>query len=437
MCFSHTKMSLQLKPNKKRKSAKTKVKDGSTASDEDPMATKRTQPAASANVVSPLKSTGIRPVITRPKTEADSWPAGEVGWDRVLNSIEFFSLIDAGGTSAGSASLNAAIQFANRVGVGNIDCSRIYVVRTRAQTSYLGIWLTWASYDLGSNREPYRLTLSLYDIFRRGGARFENERVHRDPTAMASALESVIMMKRDGAGAHAMAILKEMSTVRGFVPTLRSILISIPHKSLCVDLDADPQTRLSSDQSVTCRLISCIPRDGSDAAYNALNGNGFSLLKAGIDFGAIHVVGSLLRHLPVLELDTWIAEPVDKLQSSGDKLAACAEGPEYWVKVWRRGREAWLQHGDSSTYTVHSVDWHKDIPNQIEVMIDAARQRMEVYRRERSELVRTLLDESIPYDLFDLIDEYGATPPRKQLVLVVEPPRPIFASNMIHKSSRA
>jgi hypothetical protein len=114
----------------------------------------------------------------------------------------------------------------------------------------------------------------------------------------------------------------------------------------------------------------------ADDLYRTLNSDPLPLYNA-LANCRIGLLIELLQYLPILELDGF------KPNNDG-----YAEGPEDWM------------------YRPENV------PN-LDRIFAAARSFMELFRRKRSRLLRTMLADVLAYDLFDLIDAYGAAPLRK------------------------
>jgi hypothetical protein len=114
-----------------------------------------------------------------------------------------------------------------------------------------------------------------------------------------------------------------------------------------------------------------------DKLYDIINLDGFPLSSALITLRSSRLfLIELLRCLPVLELDVYLHVDQDWKQPESYTGSADAE---------------------------------------IAVLFEAGRTFMTLYRRERSLVLRALLSDVIPYDMFGIIDAYGALP-------VIRPP---------------
>jgi hypothetical protein len=120
------------------------------------------------------------------------------------------------------------------------------------------------------------------------------------------------------------------------------------------------------------------PDDGLYRALNTASGCFAVPFYNAIRTTDIQLAIELLKYLPILELDLYRAYPTADETGNG---SSGWQSPEYW-----------------------SDD------DRFDLLIGAARGYMARYRRDRDVLIRTLLADLLPYDVFGLIDSYGAQP---------------------------
>jgi hypothetical protein len=226
--------------------------------------------------------------------------------------------------------------------------------------------------------------------------------------SLSQLLEYVCTTDGWGRKGHAQAVINEMrrqqttaNASTDLSPTTKTIVEVLRCRTHCIEPCQRKNVSLSDPNSIAVQLIQLIPAE-SDLAYKLLNTDSpirdcddqarFTIypgypLRTAIQLRRIHAVEALLKHIPVLETDVFI-------EDAGEPSGYRVEGPEEWLG----------EVGDADK----DCTWHSS--TQIERLLDAALQRMIVYRRERSLLIRSVLADILQYDLFDLIDGYGARP---------------------------
>ncbi len=211
-----------------------------------------------------------------------------------------------------------------------------------------------------------QIVVEMYDAIRTvgvpSGSTSAAELLKASYTATSfSQLARIELQTSDRATGHLLAICDEMKRTGEF-PRVDCIDKAIQTEELRLPATSDLLVGSADPDGIACQLIRLIPNNGSPETYELLNSHG--LLRSAYALGAENVVGALLEHLPVLELD-------------GDMLPK--QDPP-------AGRSQ----------------------SAIKRLIDAARELTRVYRRDRSLLLRRILRGSLQFDVFDLIDAYGA-----------------------------
>jgi hypothetical protein len=324
---------------------------------------------SAAGLVIPLPSVRPSSRETLPPYKpglGDTWPKGPDGWRRVLKSYDFYNLLCENTKSAWAN----AIRLVNECKPGEeINCA--FVRGAVPFTKWLhGGW----TYQNGDDQKwmkeaemtPSQIVVEIYRAIRKvGTAPGTTSALELANASLIGKTLSELLGIELGLGGratgHLLVFCDEMQRSRDH-PRAYHIEKAIKLEHLRRPATPDLLAASADPDGIACQLIRLISTDGSDDAYELLNSHG--LLRMAYEFGAENVVRALLEHVPVLELD-------------GDAVPT-------------RDPPA----GPSQT--------------PIKRLIDAGRELIRVYRRDRSLLLRRTLADRLPFDLFDLIDSYGA-----------------------------
>jgi hypothetical protein len=119
-----------------------------------------------------------------------------------------------------------------------------------------------------------------------------------------------------------------------------------------------------------------------------------------IEHNYVHVAASLLARVPAVELDIFWPSSLPRQDSSWSE--GPISGPVEFQPTFSSA-EDWKVLPNCAVENQCGASF---IPRAI----NAARKFMAIYRRDRSALLRSFLANSLPFDMFDLIDAYGARP---------------------------
>jgi hypothetical protein len=339
--------------------------------------------ASSASVPErPLPLPAVRPSSheKRPPIAAivaDGWPKVERGWPSVLKTDQFYSLLEDGRIS----SWTRAIQLAKE-NPGDIDCNWI---PDAADESFL-LWLNGGRENNVDSAAG--VVIQMYHILCEVGVP-KGSTVRREIIDSADATSSQLVRTLDEAlqtnlersdphnSGHGYAILDAMEKEGEYPMDAISLAINITKLNGEICVPSVPSMRIDPD-GLPCQMIRMLPRDRADEIYGVLNSKP-NLLGDAIRSRQENVVRALLEYLPILELD-------DTALTEEDLKAADAPLQRETQKRIRRS-----------------------IRLGLEMMIG--------YRRDRAASVRELLADTLPFDVFDLIDRYGDAHPLSPTVI--------------------
>jgi hypothetical protein len=346
-------------------------------------------PAPASTSVVPLASAHEK---NAPHKESitDRWPKSPNLLRRVLKSNQFYSLV----ARSTKWAWFEAIRIYKEAENGEIDCNLVPY-----ETPPIHCWLNinrrgspeeenedYRLYGRAAKPMPtdwhepnydpvlvIKIGLELFEILRQVGIPPSSTTAAEILEASDAASLSYALLLQIGSGvsdlndfltdhkvsAQAIAICGEMKRT-GQYPTngcLRSAIGNEYFRSRSPMLSPGV---IDSD-GLACQMIRLIPKGGSDETYRVLNSDGF--IQSACWYGADNVLCALLEHLPVLEFNE---QSVPKGVPTGPTAGA------------------------------------------INALIRAGHDFMAIYRRDRSVMLRETLADLLAYDVFDLIDAYGA-----------------------------
>jgi hypothetical protein len=314
--------------------------------------------AASTSLVplTPAKPSSYEDRAPPPPSISETWPRGTDGLKRILKTRRFCSLLRDGS----QVSWEDAIRIVQDSKAGEIDCCWLPDVRP---------WNWWLYPPSDTDA---KVVYDMYFAIRRafnpadvepqlGQAIQSRQNLNLGnwvPISLTGMLSVAVGLHLETD--HLLPICNEMkgsgefperSAVQGIVEQwrLRSRqAVMLEQKSFAGLLDED---------GIACHIIRMLPTDGRDGMYELLNG-GPNLLSIAWKKGAASVIQALLEHLPVLDLD---------------------------------------------------IPWETGSPlgHEIGGLIDAAREWMKLYRRDRGILVQQTVGRAFPFDILELIRAYG------------------------------
>ncbi len=333
------------------------------------------------------KSSYEKPPPPTGPTDADDWPNGLASWPSVLLTASFVALFNRNTFESWQAAVKLVRTAPSRIDVD----MRLLPSDDRPQYLTLErLWLTFWSADNdirawkfvpatedSDNRQNERLIVYIFDILQSIRTKIGQSDVQSDETITRAFFQRA----EEGAFGTDFQQTVEFRAVGSIaVPITNHVFRNYV---ALAGLSGQHIAVLTGRPSTVSRIVRHIdpnlsePDRTEDGFYAALNMTSryecCPFFKA-VWSNNIVLAAELLKNLPILELDVYGVTPFRT-------DIGCWQSPEYWSE-----------------------------DDRFHLLIGAARGYMARYRRERAVLLRLLLADFLPYDVFGLIDSYGAQP---------------------------
>jgi hypothetical protein len=353
-----------------------------------------TDKGAVCKVAKPTESAAVKPStyeklpVADEKTDADDWPNGLASWPNVRLTVGFVSLFELN-TEDGWYEAIRLVRTSAGYGEINLD-----LLPVELQPSYQPdrLWQTfWTTIGDGcwkvfvAAEENRRTEQTIVEIFRM-------LQTMQKTNIRSAVISSFVRSALNGDIGHAvwsdwsevdkrmrLEGIRDMTvkhTLTGHYKAVADLLYGTTTTTTVLTIDDD----WNSPAANCLSLFSVSP---TNACYENLNSVG-GALRTAIRMDGVGLAAELLRYLAFIELDLYY-------QPTASDPEGHFEGPENWI----------VEENERKQVSVNE---------NFRFLIPAARSYMARYRRDRAVLLRTMLADVLPYDVFGIIDCYGARP---------------------------